>query len=114
MTLTNHMPLCTPRLLGMSTIVVHTNDSGMCLSWNSTFVIPTILSQFSVFGSFSLVASHSHVFGCSAPMHNNITAHPTRGFCTENAISSPYGCPSAILTACTIIGIGYTYGWRHL
>ena len=100
------MPLYPPTPFGMSTIFIHANASGMYLSWNATCDILTNLSHFSVSGYFSLVASCSHFFGCSGFVPDGPPARPAHSFPTASAIYFPSGCPSAILTCCTKIGIG--------
>ena len=64
----NPMHLYPPPPLGTSTIVVHYSAYRMYLYRNGTLVILTSLSHFSVYGSFYLVASHSHFFRCSSFM----------------------------------------------
>ena len=114
MTSNNHMPLYPPPPLGISTIVVHDNASGMYLSCNDTLVILTSLSHFSVSGSFSLVASLSHVFRYSAFVTDGYPACIVRSFCTANAISSTSGFLFIILTSFNIFGAVYPYSGRRL
>ena len=99
------MILYPPILLVMSTIVFYDNASGMCPPQNATFIILTSSSNFSVFGSFYLIDSLSHVFRCYAFMPNGLPAHPIHTLRTVNAIYSHSGCPFKIITGCTSIGI---------
>ena len=105
-TLTNPMHMYPFPPLGISTIVVHPNASGMYPSRNFTFVILTSLSHFSVSGTFYLVASLRHIFKCYALILDVRPARPACSFRTAAAISSPSGDPYMILTCCTSIGIG--------
>ena len=113
-TLTNPMHMYPFPPLGISTIVVHPNASGMYPSRNFTFVILTSLSHFSVFGYFSLVSYLSHVFRCYAFMPDGPTSCPFCSLRTANKIYYLSGGPSAILTGCKSIGIGSSLGGRRL
>ena len=94
MTSTNPMTIYLLPPLGISTIVVHVNASGVYPSWNATFIILTSLSHFLVSGPFSFVDSLSHVFRCYVFIPNGPTARPVHSFLTANAITSPLGaCP---------------------
>ena len=103
-----------PPLLGMSTIVVHTNSSAMCPSWNTNLVILTILSQCSIYGYFSLVASLSHAFNNSAIMPDVPTTHTVRSLFTATTIPSPSGSLSAIINGRTNMGISSPSGGLRL
>ena len=80
MTSTTPMHMYPPPPFSMSTIVVHGISYGMYPSRNATCFILTNLSHASISGSFSLVASRSHDFRCSAFIHDGPPARPVRNY----------------------------------
>ena len=104
------IPTYSPPPLRISTIFVHIIADGMCPSQNASFVTLASFSHCLVSGSFSLVASLSHAFNCSAFIPNGTHTCPICSLCTATAISSPPGGPSVILTGCTSIWISSSSG----
>ena len=103
MTSTIPMSLYPPLPFDMITIVVYVISNGVYPSRNTTCIILTKLSHFSVYISFSMVASRIHVFKCSDFSPDSPPALPARNFRTAASKPSPSGVPSAILTSCTNI-----------
>ena len=105
MTTTSPMPLYPPPPLGMSTIVVRADASGMCPSRNAYFFTLASLSQCPLSGYIPLVSSLINVLKFYDAMTNGPPTHTFCSLCTATAISSPSGGSSVILTGCTSIRI---------
>ena len=86
----------------------------MWLSRNASFVILTKASHLVVVGYLFHVASHNHIFRCSAYVPDKPPALPVLRPCTASAISSFLGRTSWIAAVWTRIGVGLPSGVRLL
>ena len=111
---TRLIPLYSPSLLGMSTIVIHSNASRMCTYQNAHLAILTSLYHCSLSESFPLVALLIHDFKCSSIIPYGPLACPVSILRIATVTSYPYGGLSVILTGCTIMGVSSPSCGRHM